>query len=267
MKLAQERLYGGGEYYALSAVLAPAADALVAAAEVGFGDTVLDVGAGDGNVAVAAARRGARVVACDLAPAQVERGKARCRREGSQVEWLVADAEQLPFQAESFTHVLSAFGVVFAPRPEVATSEMFRVCRPGGVVAFTSWPHGSFMDEATRAVRALSPEDDPFPDIELGWGDEETIRTRLRTHAATVLCTRRSLFFDPEERGRAGAADCGATWLTDHLDPDALAELQARREHLLAKHRGDDGRTRANFLIVVAAAHYQERDSSHAITR
>ena len=252
VKTAQERLYAGGEYYALSAVLAPAADALVAAAAVGPGDTVLDVGAGDGNVAVAAARRGARVVACDLAPAQVERGQARCRRDGVPVEWLVADAEQLPFDAGSFTHVVSAFGVIFAPRPEVATSELFRVCRPGGVVALTSWPDGSLMADATSAVRALSSEDDPFPDIELGWGDEGTIRTRLRTHAAAVRVTRSSLPFDVEERGRAGAADFAATWLTEHLGPDALAELQARREQLPARHGGSDGLTRAEYLIVVA---------------
>ena len=255
VKTAQRQLYEGGEYYALSAVLAPAADALVAAAGVRPGDTVLDVGAGDGNVAVAAARRGARVVACDIAPAQVERGEARCRRDGTPVEWLVADAEQLPFDAGSFSRVLSAFGVVFAPRPEVATSELFRVCRPGGVVALTAWPDGSFMTDTTSAVRELSSDDDPFPDIDLGWGDEETIRTRLRTHSAAVRFTRRSLLFDSEERGRAGAADFATAWLTEHLDSHALAELQVRRERLPARHRGDDGLTRAEYLIVVAVAH------------
>jgi len=65
----------------------------------------------------------------------VQRGDERCAREGADVQWLVADAERLPFGAESFDRVISAFGVVFAPRPEVAVAELFRVCRAGGIVA------------------------------------------------------------------------------------------------------------------------------------
>ncbi len=159
VKRAQRELYDAGEYYALSNVLAPAAGVLVEKTGVAAGTDVLDVGAGDGNVATAAARRGAAVMATDLSPEQVQRGVARCRREGLTVDWQVADVEQLPFADRSFSHVLSAFAAVAAPHPEVAAREMFRVCRPGGAVALTAWPPGSFMAELTDAVRRATPAD------------------------------------------------------------------------------------------------------------
>ena len=251
VKAAQQELYAG-EYFALSSVLRPAAEALVAAAGVDEGATVLDVAAGDGNVAVAAALRGATVVATDLAPVQVERGEGRTRVENVDVRWLVADAERLPFADDTFTHVLSSFGVVFAPRPEVAVAELVRVCRPGGVVALTAWPAGSFMAEATAAVRELSPPDHPFPDLELGWNDEDTIRARLRPYAARLEIGRRSLPFDPAVRSAAGVRDCGAVFLAARLEPQALAQLQARRAAIVAAFTGDDGIPRADYLVVLA---------------
>ena len=90
--------------------------------------------AGDGNFALACAQEGASVVASDISPGMVERGRARSAAEGYDVEWLEADAEELPFEDERFDCVGSVFGAMIAPRPERVASELFRVVRPGGTV-------------------------------------------------------------------------------------------------------------------------------------
>ena len=159
VKERQRELYEAGDYSALAAVFEPAAAALVEAVDVRSGHTVLDVAAGDGNGALAAARLGARVTATDISPVQVQRGQERCARDGGDVDWLVADAERLPFSANAFDRVISAFGVVFAPQPEVAVAELFRVCRPGGIVGLTVWPRDGYMGELTAALREALADD------------------------------------------------------------------------------------------------------------
>src|SRR5437867_11289373 len=117
----------------------PAARELVDACAVSAGQEVLDVAAGTGNAAALAAAEGARVVASDFAPRQVERGRARTGAEGLDVEWVVADAEDLPFEDASFDCVFSVFGAQFPPRPERVAAELFRVLRPGGTLGMANW--------------------------------------------------------------------------------------------------------------------------------
>ena len=85
------------------------------------------------------------MVASDLTPAMVELGRARLAQEGYDVEWLVADVEDLPFEDGRFDCAASVFGAMFAPRPEVAASEMFRVVRAGGTVGLAAWTPDGFQ--------------------------------------------------------------------------------------------------------------------------
>jgi len=110
---------------------------------------VLDVAAGDGNLAVAAARRGAAVSACDLTPRMVELGRARSAAAGLAIEWVEADVEDLPFPAGGFDVVASAFGAIFAPRPHLAAEEMFRVVRPRGLVAMANYAEAGVLGRIT----------------------------------------------------------------------------------------------------------------------
>ena len=93
------------------------------------GRKVLDVAAGSGNAAIPAARVGAEVVAADLTPELLERGKAAAEAEGVKLEWREADAEAMPFDDDSFDVTLSCVGVMFAPHHQASADEMVRVFR------------------------------------------------------------------------------------------------------------------------------------------
>jgi SAM-dependent methyltransferase len=175
---AQRRFWSLGDYRRVAVHLQPAAPALVAACGVGPGDRVLDVGAGDGNVAEAAARAGASVVASDLAPALVALGRERTA--GTDVEWLEADAEALPLPDASFDAALSAFSLQYAPRPGIALAQAVRVTRPGGMLGLASWT----PDGYTAAMSAIAGRHLPPPPLAVpspwDWGDVEIAEQRLR---------------------------------------------------------------------------------------
>ena len=154
--------------------LEPAAELLADLALVAPGKRVLDAAAGDGNVALAAARRDAEVDACDLSPRMVERGRRRC----PSAFWRVADVQELPYDDGEFDAVISSFGAHLAPKPRETAAELVRVARPGGFVALTAWvPRGlpGRMDELIERSAPL-PEGVPQPDR---WGVEEIARRRL----------------------------------------------------------------------------------------
>lgn len=167
------RMWGGADYTGLAGRLVPAAVALVRQTRDEPTARVLDLAAGTGNVAVLAADRGASVTAADLSPRMVELGRARTA--GRDVAWHEADAEALPFPDEAFDVVLSAFGLIFVPRPAVALAEAARVLTPGGVLAFTSWTATGFIGEMTTTMRRWLPPPAGFADV-LDWGREPVVR-------------------------------------------------------------------------------------------
>ena len=106
---------------------------------------LLDVGTGTGgNVAIPAARGGAKVVGLDIAPELFEHARRRAAEAGVEVEWIEGDAQELPFEDESFDRVVSTFGAMFAPDHARAAAELVRVCRKGGRVAMTTWANEGF---------------------------------------------------------------------------------------------------------------------------
>jgi SAM-dependent methyltransferase len=154
--------------------LEPAAELLADLTLVAPGKRVLDAAAGDGNVALAAARRGAEVDACDLSPRMAERGRARCPA----ASWRVADVQALPYDDGEFDTVLSSFGAQLAPNARAAAAELVRVARPGGFVALAAWiPRGlpGRLDELIEPFAPL-PDGVPRPDR---WGVQEVVRRRL----------------------------------------------------------------------------------------
>jgi SAM-dependent methyltransferase len=142
----------------------------------GPGMSLLDVGAGDGNLALACARRGADVEACDLAPAMVARGRERSA--DFPVRWRVADAQGLPYPDAEFDAVASSFGASLAPRASRAAGELVRVARPGGIVAMTAWSPRGLPGALDALVEPLAPLPDGV-DPPAEWGVQDVMRRRL----------------------------------------------------------------------------------------
>lgn len=166
---------------------------LAAACAITPGSSVLDVAAGDGNFAATAASLGARVTACDLTPRMVELGRARSRRDSIELEWLEGDAENLPVPNSSFDVVASVFGAMFAPRPAVVASELFRACGPGGTVAMANYCRKGFLGDMAALLARYSrpvPLDLPSP---FEWGEPEVVRERLAPHTHEVHVAGRTL--------------------------------------------------------------------------
>ncbi len=155
---------------------------LVAFAGVESGQKVLDVACGAGVVAVTAARRGAAVSALDLSPVLLERARHNAQLAGVTITFTEGDAEALPYPDASFDVVLSQFGHIFAPRPAVVLAEMLRVLKPGGRIAFTTWPPEHFTGRMFRLVNDHSPPPpagtEP-PAAPILWGDPNIVRERL----------------------------------------------------------------------------------------
>src|SRR4051794_35401792 len=191
-KQTQRAIWGLGDYSELGRMLRPAAHALCDACAVSAGQEVLDVAAGDGNFALAAAREGASVIASDLSPGMVERGRARAEAEGYAIEWMVADAEELPFDDGRFDCVASVFGAMIAPRPRQVAEQLLRVARPGGTVGMTAWTPQSRSVELFSIGRKYQPTPPDMPKME-EWGDEDTVRERFDGLAARIDLERRTL--------------------------------------------------------------------------
>jgi SAM-dependent methyltransferase len=174
-----------GDYSFWSRILEPSSEALIESAGVSAGNRVLDVAAGNGNTALAAARRGAIVTALDLSPAQIERGRRRARVEGGSIVWVEGDAGRLPFTDESFDCSFNSFG------DEIAVDEMFRVVQPGGVVGINNWTGEGFdgaMEElfANLGLYAASAREAGAEEYRPPWGQEDYVRTEMAPHAHDI---------------------------------------------------------------------------------
>jgi 2-polyprenyl-3-methyl-5-hydroxy-6-metoxy-1,4-benzoquinol methylase len=149
---------------------------LVEACGISRGQRVLDVAAGTGNVAIRAAEAGAEVVASDVTPENFEAGRREASLRGVELEWVEADAQQLPFADGEFDVVTSSFGAMFAPDHRAVADELVRVCRPGGTIGLASFrPEGAsaaFFETLGRYLPA--PPEGALPP--LLWGTEEHVR-------------------------------------------------------------------------------------------
>ena len=165
VKARQHSTWSAGDYAAIGTTPQLTGELLCEAVDIAAGELVLDVAAGNGNAALAAARRGAVVTASDYVEQLLDRTGARADAEGLAVELRPADAEFLPFADGAFDVVLSTFGVTFTPQPDVAAAELLRVCRPGGRIGLANWSPTGFVGQLfTQRDANLA---DPVPNSQL----------------------------------------------------------------------------------------------------
>ena len=260
VKARSRDLWAKGDYVKLALQLEPAARELVDACAVSAGQEVLDVAAGNGNVAVLAAREGAAVTALDLTPEMLELGSMRARSEGLEVEWVEGDAEALPFEDGSFDAVLTAFGAMLTPQPAVAARELVRVCRPGGTVGMANWTAEGFNAELFSLMRSYGPPMPPEQPIATEeWGREERVRDRFEELGVTVRFERREIVWESESLEDAwtfqGQAGGPAAALRESLPPERLESMRRDFLELVERwNRASDGSVSVSseYLLVVA---------------
>jgi SAM-dependent methyltransferase len=157
----------------------PVAGRLVRFANVSAGSQVLDAGCGTGVVAVTAARLGALVTGIDITAKLLERAHENASIAEVDIDWRESDVEELPFSDAHFDIVLSQFAHMFAPRPAVATAEMLRVLKPGGTIAFCTWP----PELLTGSILSLALNYLPAPPVAVAdpvlWGEPSIVCERL----------------------------------------------------------------------------------------
>lgn len=259
LKAGMKWMWALGDYREVAERLFPCAQMLAEAMDIRAGMRVLDVAAGNGNFAIAAARRGAAVTASDLTPRMVELGRARSEAEGLTIAWQEADAEALPFDTDCFDVAASVFGAMFAPQPERVAAELFRVARPGGLVAMANYASEGFLGRFAALIAGYAPPAPaPLPSPFL-WGDADEVQRRFAEFAASVAVEHRTLTF-AFPTVEAGLAFWERTngpliALRSMAPPEKYRALAAQTADLLAElNRANDGRLILDsaFLQVIA---------------
>ena len=158
------------------------------------GASLLDVACGSGQLALIAARRGARVTGVDIATNSILAARGRAASEGLDARFDEGDAEALPYPDARFDVVATIFGAMFAPRPELVAAELLRVCRPGGTIAMANWTKEGFIGQMFKTfARFIAPPGMPAPVL---WGDEGVVRERFGRGLSSLRLTRVNYRFD-----------------------------------------------------------------------
>ena len=222
------------------------------------GSKVLDVACGTGNLALPAARLGANVTGVDIAPNLVEQARANAAREGLQAQFDEVYAEALPYDDASFDTVVTMYGAMFAPRPDVVAAELLRVTNPGGRIAMGNWTPAGFIGQMFKAVGAhvTPPAGMPSPVL---WGKDDVVRERFSDGASDVKTAPRivkfAFPFSPAEVVELFRVYYGPTHKAfGSLDENRQAALRKDLEELWTKHNtATDGTTSvdAEYLEVV----------------
>jgi len=246
----------GWKHFAPLAMLTtPVAARLVKFANVRAGHHVLDVACGTGVVAVTAARLGAQVHAVDLTPELLEHAKENARIADVGIEFSEGDVEKLPFGDTEFDVVLSQFGHMFAPRPNIAIAEMLRVLRPGGTIAFATWPPELLIASSFKLVASYMPPPPPGTSPPPQWGDVGIIRERLGSAVKDIvfdrdrmLCPALSVQNYREHIERTAGPMLNLVEMLGASDAEKLAQFRREYNELVAPYF-EDNIVRQDYLL------------------
>jgi SAM-dependent methyltransferase len=248
-----------GDFGEIARFYADQAEDFIKRLNLSPGMTVLDVACGTGNLALPAARTGATVTGVDIAPNSIEQARANAKAAGLNVQFDEGDAEALPYEPASFDAVVTMFGAMFAPRPDVVAAELKRVCRPGGLIAMANWTPGGFIGKMFKINATYLPPPPGMASPVL-WGVEETVRERFGEDISKLETRLQNIHWDfpfsPAEVVEHFRLYYGPTQKAfGALDENAQAALRKDLEELwAANNQASDGRTvvDAEYLEVIA---------------
>ncbi len=241
-------VWTSGDFLPIARSFAAGAEEFVRRLALRPGETLLDVACGTGNLALPAARLGARVTGIDLAPNLIAQARLEARTTGYLIAFEIGDAEALPYVDGQFDTTVSMFGAMFAYRPERAAAELLRVTRPGGHVAMANWTPNGFAGRMLQVHAAVAPPPSGVPSP-LEWGKEEVVRARFGNRVNLLVCNLRTLElrfpFPPAAVTELFAACYGPTVATLRAaDPEAASRLRDGLTRLFQEHNiATDGTT------------------------
>ena len=257
-KFKQQQRQGWKHFAPLEGLTTPTAARLVKFANVRAGQNVLDVGCGTGVVAITAARKGARAHGVDLTPELLERARENASIAQAEIDFREGDAEALAFDDATFDVVLSQFGHMFAPRPDVAIREMLRVLKPGGTIAFATWPPELLIGSSFRLVSSYMPPPPPGVSPPPQWGDIATVRERLGDAVKDILFDRACMLFPAlgvqnyrNHIERTAGPMLKLVEMLSASDPQRLAQFRREYDALIAPYF-EDNIVRQDYLITRA---------------
>ena len=188
----QQKTWSEGDFGMVAGLVMMVAEELAEALDLVPGEQVLDVACGSGNGAIAAARRSwGNVVGADFVPALLERGRERAATERLDVEFVEADATDLPFEDGAFDVTMSIFGAMFAADQQKAADELLRACKPGGRIGMANWVPDGGVGQMFMTVAKHAP---PPPGVQspLLWGTEERLRELFGDGVSELRVERRA---------------------------------------------------------------------------
>lgn len=175
-----ENVWKLGDYRSISTMLPSISSHLVRSLNIQPGESVLDIGCGNGNTTITAGRKGANVTGIDITPEllalAVEEEKTA---QVGDIVWKEGDAQHLPFEDESFDVVLSTFGHMFAPQPDLVAKEMVRVTKKDGRIGFATWPPELAIGSIFKVNSKYLLKNPDAPLSPILWGIPDIIEKRL----------------------------------------------------------------------------------------
>ncbi|UCB54411.1 MAG: class I SAM-dependent methyltransferase [Thiotrichales bacterium] len=179
IKVKMKATWEDGDYATFARFMQPGAEVILNNWQIPPGSHLLDIGCGSGQTAIPAARAGLKVTGVDIASNLIEHARERAQIEGLDAEFVVGDAEDLPYWNAEFDVVISLIGAMFAPRPESVAAELARVCRPGGRLHMANWTPEGFSATMFKCVGQYVPPPQGIAPPPL-WGVEQIVEERLQ---------------------------------------------------------------------------------------
>ena len=179
VKARQQAMWASGDFAVIGTTLQIAGESLCEAVDLQAGARVLDVACGNGNAALAAARRFCKVTGVDYVPELLQGAAQRARAERLDLELIEGDAERLPFEDAHFDAALSTYGIMFALDQEMAAREIVRVVKPGGRIGLANWTPEGFIGHLLKTVGKHVPPPAGVASP-VFWGTEARLRELFR---------------------------------------------------------------------------------------